>query len=449
MAIHITHNKNKKILIYTAIAVLTLLSIFCFNDKDCRDIVNWAKYFLDTLIDGKLTSFAVYCNDMGLPNNYSIFSNILCALLIAPVYIIDVIIGNVDVIVYCTFLKIIIAGINVIIAMMLCKICDKLSIAVDREIVYLLWFSFNLVQMKSIGNGQIDCIGILLMLIALYLFLEERYLAFSIVGGLSICFKAFPVILIVCLLSYLFANKGIKAIGHALLVCVIPLLQELIERFVFIDYDICERVGFEYSNINFINRIFAGNVNIVISLPIALAVLLVIMIYVLRRNNLIKIIDVLAITSIIFAVFFLLVWSHCQWYLYMLPLLLIIGLYAGLSTEFLLISIGFNVSQMIFNSVSTLYMRHSLLGIILKSEGEFDYNIMFSNIGHIGEIAASIFFGCMLAMILYYVIKRVANIRNVKPLREQNHLTNGILLWVLYATTFISESLFLIMYITE
>ena len=184
---------------------------------------------------------------------------------------------------------------------------------------------------------------------------------------------------------------------------------------------------------NFINRIFAGNVNIVISLPIALAVLLVIVIYVLRRNNLIEIIDVLAITSIIFAVFFLLVWSHCQWYLYMLPLLLIIGLYAGLSTEFLLISIGFNVTQMIFNSV----------------KGEFDYNIMFSNIGHIGEIAASIFFGCMLAMILYYVIKRVANIRNVKPLREQNHLTNGILLWVLYATTFISESLFLIMYITE
>ncbi len=448
MAIHITQNRNKKILIYTAIAVLTLLSIFCFNDKDCRDIVNWARYFIDTLIDGKLTSFAVYCNDMGLPNNYSVFSNIVCALFIAPVYIIDVIIGNLDVIIYCTFLKIIITGINVIIALVLSKICDKLCIIVNKETIFLLWFSFNLVQMKSIGNGQIDCIGILLMLIALYLFLEERYIAFSIVGGLSICFKAFPIILIACLLSYLFANKGIKAIRYALIVCAIPLLQKLIERFIFIDYDICEKVGFEYSNSNFINRLFAGNINIVISLPIALGVLLVIMIYVLRRNNLIELMDVLAITSIIFAVFFLLVWSHCQWYLYMLPLLLIIGLYAGLSSEFLLISIGFNVSQMIFNSVSTLYMRYSLFGLMVESEGEFDYNIMFSNISHIGEIAASIFFGCMIAMILYYVIKRMVNRRNVMPLREQNHLANSFLLWVLYVTTFVSESWFLIMYIT-
>ena len=140
MAIHITQNRNKKILIYTAIAVLTLLSIFCFNDKDCRDIVNWARYFIDTLIDGKLTSFAVYCNDMGLPNNYSVFSNIVCALFIAPVYIIDVIIGNLDVIIYCTFLKIIITGINVIIALMLSKICDKLCIIVNKETIFLLWF---------------------------------------------------------------------------------------------------------------------------------------------------------------------------------------------------------------------------------------------------------------------------------------------------------------------
>ena len=85
---------------------------------------------------------------------------------------------------------------------------------------------------------------------------------------------------------------------------------------------------------------------------------------------------------------------------------------------------------------------------MVESEGEFDYNIMFSNISHIGEIAASIFFGCMIAMILYYVIKRMVNRRNVMPLREQNHLANSFLLWVLYVTTFVSESWFLIMYIT-
>ncbi|MCR4610531.1 MAG: hypothetical protein K5644_01400 [Lachnospiraceae bacterium] len=441
-------DRTRKIIIYIAIGLLTALSVFCFNDKDCLDISRWGKCFIDSLLDGEIRSYTIICNDLDLPNNYSAFSNIVCGIWILPVYIIDrLFAGGIQIAIYCTWVKLGVVVLNVLVAKLIHMILSLRGAKINIEYIFLIWFSFNLVQMKSIGNGQIDIIGILLMLLSLYFFFKKDYTKFALIGGAAICFKIFPIILVAVLLAYLPAEKGVKCIRYVILTAILPIVQKTIENVFFIDYNICERVGFEYSHANFMERIFGVQINALITPVIVISIVIVLLVYILRKNNFIDESDLLYLTCIIFFMFFLLVWSHCQWYLYALPLLLIAGLMYGITSEYMIMAIGFNISQMIYNSVTTLYMKRSLLGMFTDCNEEFDYNILFADIDHIGAYMGSAFFAFFLSMIIFSIVKRVQFKKDISPIRAQNIQTNSILMWVLFATTFISETVFLIKYL--
>lgn len=447
MHVDISKRNIRGIIIIILISLLCFLSVFFFNGKDCQDITNWAIHLLDSVGSLRIREFALICNDANLPTNYSAFSNIVCGIWIAPIYIIGACFDiSIPLAVYCTWMKVGVCVLNILAALLLSGIIKRNSNSIKTEYVVLLWFSFNLVQQYSIGNGQIDIIGIVLFLVAFSFFLDNRLTAFSVISGICLCFKAFPILIIGMLFAYIFADKGVKVIKYVVLLCIFPVLQYTIEKVFFIDYDICERVGFEYSNANFIDRLFEGNVNISVSPVIMIFVILCVLVYLLGKGGLIDVFDALAMSALYFFIFFLLVESHCQWYMYLLPLILIIGIRYGMTSEFLLLCFGLNISQIIYNSSTTEFIGKSLYGIFKESTGEFDYNMLFTNVRHMPEYVASVFFAFMGLTVLYYVVTRVRIQKGIELKREQKEKVNAGLIYAIYTVTLLSELILIVMY---
>ena len=443
---NLLRSKNK-IIIFALVLLISLVSVFFFGGKDGEDIATWAATLLDSISELRLREFALMCNDMGLPTNYSAFSNIICAIWLLPVYLIGIIFHvNVSLFVYCTYLKIGIVIVNFIAVHFLYKSISRYNKDIREETVYLLWFSFNLVQQYSIGNGQIDIIGICLMLIALNCYFEGRYRAFSLIAGACLCFKVFPIILIAMVIAMLVADKGIKAVRYLIYILILPILQLVIEKVVFIDYDIAQYVGFEYSNSNFIDRLFEHDINISVSPIILVSVILFVLVYLLYKYSLINELDVLAVSALTYCLFFIMVRSHCQWYMYLLPLILIIGLYKGVTVEYMLLCLGFNVTEIVYNSVSTDSVDKSLYGYFVDNTGYFDYNVPLSKVAHAPEYVASIFFAFMFLFVIYYFVVRMRTAKNIVAKRVVPANASQVLLYVVYATTLLSEIIIVLIY---
>ena len=118
----------------------------------------------------------------------------------------------------------------------------------------------------------------------------------------------------------------------------------------------------------------------------------------------------------------------------------------GGTDEYLLLCLGYNVSQILYNPFDTSSMKDSLLGLFVSRDLSFSNNMIFS-IEHLSEYAASSFFAFMLLMVLYYPMKRIQDIKNIKPAREQNKWINHIIMCLIYITTLSNEILYLIKYI--
>ena len=141
--------KNRKIIVFTLIIIISAIPIICFNFYDCIDIAQWALNFLNCTVEGNIRNFAIYCYELGQTVNYGAFINIICAAWCIPIYIIDSLTAvNISIVIYCVWLKTGIFIVNFFIANVLFNILDKMEVKVDRSKVFILWFPLALCSLQ-------------------------------------------------------------------------------------------------------------------------------------------------------------------------------------------------------------------------------------------------------------------------------------------------------------
>ncbi len=386
--------------------IVIIVMVFCVNHNDCITIINWAISLLEHLFTHNLKNYAAdYVVSGEFFTNYSLFSNFIIAFWCLPVYLFGKIIV-IPLVVYTTWLKILMAILAVVNTRLLMTICKNLSLNVERKEVELLFLISPVIALYSIGMGQIDAIAVVLLLLGITFLQRHSFGKMAIVFGISMLIKGFTIFAIAVVFAYL-AGKDIKKILYSIPAVFIVVLEKGISSFVVTDY---LAFGNMLNTYNFLPRVFEVRLNM---FSPCIAFLMIIMFFVYYNAKEKE--DIFCMNgcfAIYMSFFFFFDWSP-QYLYYMLPFM-VIG-YAQLKNEKEIVWLwwGSNIALLFYGLlhfnyeyVNGLLFSESIVGKIFRWKDYFISNTYdVGNLQYMGMTAKTIWFACTFIMLIQLSLK--------------------------------------------
>lgn len=362
----ILYEKRNFILIY---AIVSILLVFTIGHYDANAIVGWAVELLRTISHGDLYNYQNNLQEINLPTNYGIVINAIDAVILLPIYIVELCKISVPLIVYISWYKIILSLALVNTCLILAKTMRACGFENNRIEIFIGLSFLTLVY--GVAMGQVDLLALLFMTLGLYYGVNKSYYRMSIVFSIAFMIKAFPIMAIAPIFVYLFKkqflnNDKTKWICETVLFIGPIILERVIEIIFIDDFLTYSTLVNEY---NFIPKLQAVNIcGISVYILLTFVTLLVYFIVVLISKDLTMRALLLCI-DLLYFYFYLLIDYSPQYLIYgfVFMMVTVCALEDRAILYYLLINIGvIAISLGHFNesTLNALLISNSLIGDI-------------------------------------------------------------------------------------
>lgn len=389
---------KKRTLIFAGI--LAGLPAFLINHIDSELITYWAIELIRHIQSGNLYHYAIDLYNQGKGINYSLWLDAVIALWELPLYtVLNWLHFPEHMIVYETWCKILIWIVNILTATEFYRVW-KLFGRPDHEakIGSCLYLVAPSVCLYGVGMGQVDCFGILFLLLSLRLMLEEKHEKAAVCAGISILCKFFSLMVIIPIFL-LYGKFNKKTIRCILFTGAILIVEKISTILLIKDYFVR---GSELNRDDFFPRLFFVSLN---GTSVFLVIIMLLCSFCLYKNLEKKAEERMWISlsgSIVLA-FFLFVWWHSQWFLFAIAVILLqIILLEHKTYGYLLyfvLNTGFVMSQLRATKEFVpidLKTAESFIGRLLGIQQEISVNMRFPIPTYTAEIGRCILIVCML-----------------------------------------------------
>ena len=173
------------ILISAVLGILSIWLVFFVGHFDSNAIVGWGLELLRTIKAGDFYDYQNNLQSMNLPTNYGIFTNALTAVILLPLFLVELIGAQVTLIVYITWYKCILCVVFVWILKNTASFVSFLGYH-SKSCVWLLGLSVISLY-YGIAMGQVDLLSVLFLSLALRMWEKQSYYKMALFLSFAFC----------------------------------------------------------------------------------------------------------------------------------------------------------------------------------------------------------------------------------------------------------------------
>lgn len=338
-------NKKYRMLLLLSVILMCVYS-FVFEHWDGTVITGWGLELLDSTFAGDMRHYIHHIvastDNIRYVPNYGVIANIITALSVLPLYVFQKIsqidFGTYYLQIYDCFRKLSLITSVLVTVRCIRKIVLSLSGNQALSKVAALFYCVSpVVLYGNLAMGQIDCIVVMFVALALYCIINEKYYKGLLILGLSVTIKTFPLFFffVPFLCVYFGSKKHIHWLKAAACFLTPLVISKVLSTLVFIDYYKFQSAAERYWN--HLGSLFAeknaGNA------LFELTCILIFLIVAFYRNRVseseqYKLFLVCCLSVVSSFLFFVVI--NPQWYIYPLLLLLVLLPYYNNPNEGLL-----------------------------------------------------------------------------------------------------------------
>lgn len=421
-------NKKEKILIGISF-VISLLYVFTVSQIDNNTIAMWGYDLLKSVFDGSISRFPEYTYEMhSMPNNYSMFDSVITAVFLSPIFLVEYFSGFlINSVIYDVWFKVLILAVHIIDIIILYQLLDALHFDYAKKIKgIILYMLSTIVCISVVGKGQVDIFTVTFIMLGALFFIKEKYIYMAIFFGLAFLTKPFALLVIVPF--YLLAiSKFRERVFIYGIISIIPyVLDYTITRILMPGYaemkELNGQIYKEALGSTRVEELFSVQLN---SIYVFIAIVIVICFIALRKgkNQEITITDYLLYPTLMYIVYGILVSPSCNWFITIVPALIIMGLSFRNEEDFELLYFGCNIGVVIYIFFTERFFRPGISYTFLSLMGlKNGSSIIYDKLSDYREIAygigSTIFLICMLIICIVYFIENTNYFKQKTNMRE-------------------------------
>lgn len=296
-----------------------VFSAVMLGHMDLYVITLWGKQLLESVGQGTVYDYQYQLQELGYATNYSLFFNIISAIWLLPVYITSRFVTDLPIAFYYTWYKILLVIVNIRVAVIIAKLCDEKKTIANGNLAGVLYLISCPVYILSLGMGQIDCISVYFMMLALQSCKREKFIQGGILFGFAALIKPFVIFAFAPIIIYQLFHGIKNSIQLVFSAVTVYALNTIATKCFVRDYDMG---SVTWNKEAFIPRLFmvkAGNVPIY---PIVVGIITVGCFWMALKKKWDERYFILFILFY-FISFEIFVPQNIQWFLYMLPFMIL------------------------------------------------------------------------------------------------------------------------------
>ena len=416
----ISNSVMSRILTFIGI-ILLLLYTFTISHVDCNTITTWAYDLLNAIKEDTFKNYPVYTYEThNMATNYTLFSNVINAIWLLPVYLTDVIGGfGFSMTVYDVWYKVFILIITIASLFLMSKVLDKMQCSKDKKIIGLFVMSTSALLLNAVlGKGQIDIFDMLFVILSIYLYLDDRIEMSFLSIGIGCLFKPFIILLGVPYLCLMIGRCKCKSFVNGICLIVPYILNTVITNLLMPRYgemkDITSQEFAEMFGMSRVEQIFNIKINS-IYVFIGLAIIICAICLYIGIQSKTKEMHLVFYPTLMFIVFGVFVDAMAlYWFVVLVPLLTVMGLNINRLSDYLLLNIGINTGvTLLFVFMEKGLMPAKNYSIIERFSTKSEWWKSIEQVDifkySVGVFATLFITSALLISILYFYEKRKKN----------------------------------------
>lgn len=407
-------DKRERVLICITFAI-SLLYVFTVSHVDCNTITMWGYDLLKSLFEGSVSRFPEYTYEMHfMPNNYSLFDNAITAVFLLPVFLVEFFAGiAINSVIYDIWFKVLILAIHIVDIVILYKLLDILQFEHAKKIKgIILYMLSTIVCICVVGKGQVDIFTVTFIMLGMLCFIRKKYIYMSILLGLAFLTKPFALLVIAPFYLLAISRFREKVFLYGIISVIPYVLDFTLTRILMPGYaemkELNAEIFKEAEGSTRIEELFSVHIN---SVYVFIAIVIIICFIAFRKgkNQEVTIKDYLLYPTLMYISYGVFVSPSCNWFITIVPSLIIMGLSFKNEEDFELLYFGCNIGVVIYIIFSERFFRPGikftfleLLG--LKNGSLSIYDLSYDERKIVFIIGSTIFLICMLIICgVYYI----------------------------------------------
>ena len=408
-------DKKDKVLIGITFAI-SLLYIFTVSQIDNNTIAMWGYDLLSSIFDGAISRYPEYTYEIhSMPNNYSLFDSVITAAFLSPVFLLEHIGGIViDSVIYDIWFKVLILAVHIIDIIIMYYLLDALKFDHDKKVKGIILYMLSaIVCISVIGKGQVDIFTVTFIMLSALCFIKEKYIYMSILLGLAFLTKPFALLVIVPFYLLAISRFRERVFLYAIISVIPYVLDFTLTRILMPGYAEMKKLNAmiykEALGSTRVEELFSlqtGSVYVFFS-----AVIIICFIAFRKgKNEKVSLKDYLLYPTLTYIAYGIFVSPSCNWFITIVPSLIIMGLLFKKEEDFELLYFGCNIGVVIYIFFTERFFRPgisytfmSLLG--LSNGSSLIYDTFSDERVIVYGIGATIYLICMLIICVVYFIE--------------------------------------------
>lgn len=348
MIINQSVKRPQKIIFIIAI-IVSLCYIFTIGQWDMQTITGWGYDMLESIKLGIFSDYPWYTTvNRSMPSNYTMIANMTTALWLSPLYIIQTLLDKVfELEFYELWYKVFIGIIHFVNVYLINKVLIKLNVNINSRVeITSLYMLSSVILLAVIGQGQVDMISMLFVLLSFCFLIDGKYSIFALIIGISIIYKPFSLLIAVPILLLLISKTGVKVIWNMILLALPYGLNLLITKILMPDYNryvrLVDEQCKEVVGTNRVEEMFSLRLNSVLVFFASVLIVCFICLY-LGLHKKAKFKHYLYMPVICFLTYALFVSPSTYWFILIMPTILLMGQAFDRKGEAYLLNLGINI----------------------------------------------------------------------------------------------------------
>lgn len=407
-------DKKEKVLVGITF-VISLLYIFTVSQIDNNTIAMWGYDLLSSIVDGAISRYPEYTYEIhSMPNNYSLFDSVITAVFLSPVFLVEYFTNLViNSVIYDIWYKVLILAVHIIDIIILYYLLDALQF--DRSKKFkgiILYMLSSIVCIGVIGKAQVDIFTVTFIMLGALFFIKKKYIYMSIFLGLAFLTKPFALLVIVPFYLLAISRFREKVFLYGIISIIPYVIDYTLTRILMPGYaemkELNARIYKEALGSTRVEELFSAQIG---SIYIYIAIALIICFIALRKgkNEKVTTTDYLFYPTLMYIAYGIFVSPSCNWFITIVPALIIMGLSFKNEEDFELLYFGCNIGVVIYIFFTERFFRPgisytfiSLLG--LKNTSSHIYDLFSGEREIVYTIGSTIYLICMLIIcVIYYI----------------------------------------------
>ena len=397
--------------------ILLLLYTFTVSHVDCNTITTWAYDLLGSIGNGSLREYPIFTYEAhNMATNYTLFSNVVNAIWLLPVYLIDSLFHiGLSMTFYDVWYKVLILLACLLTLFLTERLLGNLGYSTYKKCICLFTLATSSILLISvIGKGQIDIFDMLFVILSMHLYLDERIELSFLCLGVGCLFKPFLLLLGLPYFFLMVRRCRYRSFINAICMTLPYILNLIITSLIMPEYfEMSEITSEEFKKLYKMTRLeefFHIRFNyIYVFLALAIIICAICLYISLEgKTDNFRLIFYPTIMFMAFAIF--VVPDALYWFIVVMPLFVIMGINLRRITDFLTLNFLINLSV----SLLVLFLdktfipgkSFSAIGVLSHNMDIYSYIEDIEILGYARGVLTTLFIVCMLLLCTLYFYEK-------------------------------------------